>query len=294
MRIYLPKEIHTDYKGYSSLINLIDKTELLFLKEIFFDFSKVQWFDANLCAVLGAVVTQVQNNLNEVKLINFPKKIENLFKKNCFFGYFGKEVIPDINDTTIFYRKFKTSEEKYFQKYIDKELLSNLPQMSELLRKKINSNILEVFLNAIDHGRSDYIFSCGQYYPAKNIIDFTIVDIGRTIKKNVNQYLKKVKKIKKDIRGFNCIKWAIVEGHSTRDINIPCGLGFSIIKDFIELNKGRIQIISSDGFWEMENKSNFVKEFKNEFPGVIINFRFNIDDTNYYTLSSELSEEDIF
>jgi len=71
-------------------------------------------------------------------------------------------------------------------------------------------------------------------------------------------------------------------------------LGLSIIFEFIELNKGKIQIVSSDGYWEYRKGETLKKDFNGIFPGTIANIEFNLDDRSSYRLKNEVSLDDIF
>lgn len=290
MRFKFPKSIESNFEGYNALMDFYDKIKGLVLDEIILDFSNTKWLEANLIAILGAILNRAQSNPNNVRIENLSKEIESLLSKNHFLSHFGRLQISDYYGTTIKYRKFKITEEKLFKDYLDRELLSKkaMPDMSVLLRKKINESIFEIFNNAVIHGHCDNIFSCGQYYPKKKKLDFTIVDIGRTIKINVNDYMKN------KFSGKDAIEWAVTEGNTTKRGPIPGGLGLSLIREFLKKNSGKIQIISADGYWEQEGDSKNSNVFSLLFPGTIVNLEFNIKDRDYYCLSSEINEKEIF
>lgn len=290
MRFEFPQSIKSDFEGYSTLVDFCNITDGLVFDGITLDFIKTKWLEANLTAVLGAILNKTQSELNDVKIVNLDKDVEKLLLKNYFLSHFGGAKIPDYYDTTIKYRKFKMSEEKLFKEYLDRELLSKkaMPGMSDLLRKKINESIFEIFNNAVIHGNCQNIFSCGQYYPKKKRLDFTMVDLGRTIKANVNEYLRD------NFSGEDAIRWAVCEGHTTKNGQIPGGLGLSLIREFIGKNKGKIQIVSADGYWEQKEGNETGTHFLGVFPGTIVNLEFNIADKRYYCLSSEIDEKNIF
>jgi len=290
MRFEFSQNIGSDFEGYKVLMDFYNKTNDLVFNEIILDFDRTTWFGANLTAILGAILNKIQSDLNDVRIENLSREIKKIMSKNHFLSHFGGLKISDYYGTTIKYRKFKTTEEKLFKEYLDKELLSKeaMPDMSTLLRKKINESIFEIFNNAVIHGTCNYIFSCGQYYPNKKRLDFTIVDIGKTIKANVNSY------VNEDKSGKDSIKWAIAEGNTTKQGQIPGGLGLSLIGEFLKKNDGKIQIVSADGFWEQKGQSEMGRDFSQIFPGTIVNLEFNIDDKSYYYLSSEIDEDDIF
>jgi hypothetical protein len=290
MKYEFPQNIRSSFEGYNVFIDFYNKTDDIFFDEIILDLKNTNWIEANLSAILGAILNKIENELNDVKIINPSDKIEKLLERNHFLSNFGGYKIPDIYETTIKYRKFKTTEEKLFKEYLDRELLSKeaMPEMSTLLRKKINESIFEIFNNAIIHGNCKNIFSCGQYYRTKKRLDFTIVDLGRTIKSNVKDY------VNQDISGKDAIKWAIAEGNTTKLGEIPGGLGLSLIREFLGKNNGKIQIVSEDGYWEQKGCIEREECFSQIFPGTIVNLEFNIDDKSYYYLLSEINEDEIF
>jgi len=117
---------------------------------------------------------------------------------------------------------------------------------------------------------------------------FTIADLGKSIKSNVNHYLNK------SLLGSEAIAWAVEEGNTTKTGTIPGGLGLSLIRDFLKLNKGYIQIVSSDGYWEERKGVIFATEFDNKLKGTIVNLDININDHSSYVLSSEINADSIF
>lgn len=290
MRFPFPNRISSDFDGYRILIDFCNKTNALEFEDIALDFSNTNWFEANLTAILGSILSNAQNNFNDIKLEGLSRDLSTLLSRNHFLSHFGGLRIQDFYDTTIKYRKFKVNEEKLFKEYLDRELLSKeaMPVMSDLLKKRINESIFEIFSNAIIHGNCQNIFTCGQYYPNKNRLDFTIVDLGRTIKMNVNDYLKN------NLSGSDAIKWAVTEGNTTKQGSIPGGLGLSLIREFISQNQGKIQIVSADGYWEQIKGTETINNFTQTFPGTIVNLEFNVADTSRYYLSSEIDKDNIF
>ena len=289
-KFIFPATIKSDTNGYKCFIELYQLTKEMIFDELILDFNKTSWFDANLLAILGSILNKVQSGLNDIQITNLKPHVSKVFSKNHFLSNFGGEKIEDYYGTTIKYKRFKSSEEKLFKVYLDNELLSKkaLPKMTSALRKKINESIFEIFNNTIIHGNSKDIFSCGQYYPSDMRLDFTIVDLGKTIKGNVSRYLQK------KFSGSEAIEWAIEEGNTTKTGDTPGGLGLSLIRSFLELNGGKIQILSADGYWYQRKDKSKSLVFDQRFDGTIVNLEFNINDQNEYCLASELKPEEIF
>lgn len=290
MTITIPQKLMSESNGFGFLAELDQLTKDLSFDELLLDFKYNTWFEANLCAALGAILSRLQENFVSVSFQNMQPAIQKILSKNHFLSNFGSVALPDTYQTTIKFRKFKVSEEKQFKTYLDTELLSqpDLPSMSPLLKSKINKSIFEIFNNANIHGRCVHVFSCGQYFPQKKRLVFTIADLGRTIKSNVNEYLNTT------LSSSQAINWAVEEGHTTKTGSIPGGLGLSLIRDFLKLNKGCIQIVSSGGYWEERKGAIFAKEFENHLMGTIVNLDININDHSSYVLASELNPDSIF
>ena len=145
--------------------------------------------------------------------------------------------------------------------------------------------IFEIIENAKTHSKTDFIYTCGQFFPKKKILAFTITDIGIGFKNNISQFFNR------ELSSIDAIRWVIKEYHTTK--NIPGGIGFSILKEFISFNKGKIQIISGDGFYQFYLGNEEFKTFSNSFSGSIINIEFNTDDKSSYDITDENIMDDL-
>lgn len=289
MVIYFENDIKSDWEGYQKLINLVNDASKIIDSEIIFDFSGVKFFEANLCAVLGTIIEILEKGNKKITFRNFRNDVETILRKNEFLLDYGFLKIIDSYDTVVKYRKFEPNDDEGFNSYIKQELLSkkDFPLHSEKLGKKIMQNIFELYENARTHGRCNYIHTCGQYYPRtkEKHFNITIVDRGINIKENVSTFLNHEKS------GTDAISWAMLKGNTTKSGNIPGGLGLDIIFEFIKLNNGKIQIVSSDGFWEFKRGVVETKILQNPFEGTIANLRFNLNDKSYYSLVEEIQNQ---
>jgi len=279
-------DINTSFSCYNQFVNLYKE-----LKDVYFDTINIKlekWFGANMSAALGGVL----DKLDFTASINVSSKNEailSILKKNGFLANYGYEKNPDVNNTTIQYLKLRASDSRYFNSYVMNELLSrsDLPKISDSLKKKIAESIYEIFVNAQIHSKSDYIYTCGQFFPHKEKIEFTIVDMGIGFKKHINDSFNF------SLSSVQTIKWALINGNTTKK-DVPGGIGLSLLTEFIKLNRGKFQIISDDGFYEVGETENS-GFLDSPFPGTIVNMEFRTDDTNSYRLSSESDyTDDIF
>ena len=85
----------------------------------------------------------------------------------------------------------------------------------------------------------------------------------------------------------------MIDGHSTKQ-NIPGGIGLAILREFININNGKIQIVSDDGFYQLDTNGVQKKLFSGPFPGTIINIQFKTDDRTSYSLVSEIDSDELF
>jgi len=280
---YTLSNIHNDFDGYNKLINFYDEYQDDFFEIV--DLSLNTWFDANLSAALGGIIDKL-NKANTIELVSISSSIQKILQKNGFLAHFGFDKINDTYHTTIKYLKLKPSDSRFFNNYVQTELFNRaeLPTMSEAVKKKINESILEMFVNAKIHSETEFIYTCGQFFPQRDEIIFTIVDTGIGFAKRIETDLNQI------VSSTQAIKWAITEGHTTKQ-GTPGGIGLAILKDFIIQNNGRIQIISGDAMYQLENGTETYREFKNYFNGTVINMIFKTNDTTSYCLAEEI---DIF
>ena len=249
------------------------------------------WFDADMCAALGAILYTLGDNLNTVNLINIHPNVASILSKNGFLSHYGGETIPDRWETTISYQRFDVEDDRYFASYIEDEFIhrSEIPEMSPGLLKRFRESIFEIFSNAVLHSRTKLgIFSCGQFFPNRNKLDFTVADLGVGIRRNIKDHVG----IK--VSPEDAIIWATKDGNTTKRGNVPGGLGLKMLCEFVDLNNGCIQIVSESGYWQRRNRETSTTSLNDPFPGTVVSVEINTADSQSYALTSEFTEADIF
>lgn len=286
MKEFILKNISASFESFEQLIELYDSNKKSFFQTIEISFQ--DWFGANMSAALGGILDKLSGNLNKIQIKNVPQNIETIIRKNGFLAHYGYTKRIDVHHTTIPYLKLTPKDGKFFNHYILNELIERpeLPEMSIPLKKKIAESIYELFANAKMHSETKYIYTCGQFFPKKNYIEFTITDTGIGFKKKINN------RFNKNLSATDSIRWAVSSGHTTK-VGTSGGIGLSILKEFVEKNDGKIQIISDTGFYQFGSKREIVKNFSGAFPGSVVTVQFRTDDTQSYSLIDEDSE-DIF
>ncbi|MDD2906849.1 MAG: ATP-binding protein [Sulfurimonas sp.] len=282
--------IHNDLDGYNKLIRFYEEHKDDIFENI--EIELTTWFDANLSAVLGAILDTIKNDgLNGIKFINIQNNIQTILQKNGFLSFYGYDKIHDTFNTTLQYKKLKPTDSRYFNQYLEDDLLNRkeFPNMSDVVHERISESIQEMFVNARMHSESEFIYTCGQFFPSEHRLNFTIVDSGIGFAKRIEKNLGQT------ISSSDAIRWAMIEGHTTKQ-GVSGGLGLAILKEFITLNKGKIQIVSGDAFYELSDNTEKIQKLNNYFDGSVISMTFKTDDNKTYKLASEAQENinDIF
>lgn len=279
--------INNTFESYQKLISFYED-----YKDKLFDTIHVEirnWFAANMCATLGSILDAFTDNLNDIKFDYISPDIERILLKNDFLSYYGKPRIADNYHTTIKFLKLKPADGKFFKKYVIEELIgrAELPQMSVLLKEKMTEAIYEIFVNAQIHSNCENIYTCGQFFPRENKIEFTIVDNGIGFKRKINE------RFDKNLSAVQAIQWAVKDRHTTK-VGITGGIGLAFLREFVTNNNGKMQIVSDDGFYQYDNQGESIRTFNGSFSGTIVNLQFRTDDTNSYLLKKEINSNDIF
>ncbi|MBX9587490.1 MAG: ATP-binding protein [Gammaproteobacteria bacterium] len=247
----------------------------------------VNWFDADMCAALGAILYRLGDQVNTIKFTNLAPEIERILAKNGFLNHFGYVQIPDNWSTTIPYRRFDVKDDRAFAEYIANEFLprSEIPKMSLMLRNKFQKNIFEIFSNAVIHSDTKLgIFSCGQYFPNRHALDFSIADLGVGIRQNIQN------KIGLKLTAEEAINWATSDRNTTKRGQVPGGLGLKLLGEFIDVNGGCIQIVSEYGYWQRKKNQIETAQLVAPFPGTVVSIEINSNDPATYKLVAEITE----
>jgi hypothetical protein len=288
---YVLSDVRHDQAGFESLVRLsaaLSGTRFSYVK---IDMSHVAWLDADMCAPLGAVLYRIGHQGNTIKLVNLQPQAERILSKNGFLSHYGRVPVRDTYGTTIPYQRFDAKDDRFFASYIEAKFVRRmeLPRMSPGLVKRFRESVFEIFSNAVIHSQSALgIFSCGQFFPKRNRLDFSVADLGIGIRRNVREHTGL------DLPADQAIVWATSEKNTTKRGSIPGGLGLKLLREFITLNEGRLQIVSDAGYWTLEKGAVQTALLSAPFPGTVVNVEINTADRRSYALASEVKETDIF
>lgn len=285
---YIEQNVQNSFSSHNNLCKLAFDIQNTAATKICIDLSNTDFLAANLFPVLGSIFSAFADrnpDSDAIIIIGMKNSILDTAKKNGFCEHFGMKKIPDVHNNVIPYKKFLVDEINEYERYLTLNLFTrnDLPEMSKDASDSIRDSLLELFKNVKDHTTSSYIYTCGQYFPKSYILYFTIVDIGETIQYNVNRYHS----IHKMSAPDSSLQWAMTEGNSTAITDRPRGIGLTLIRDFVLLNKGSFYMISENETFEIYKRKERILKLSYPFPGTIVTIGFNLHDNASYCLTSE-------
>ena len=290
--IVLASNIVTNRDGYQHLARIYGSALAQANKDIRIVFNQCSEFESNLAAVLGAILTDLKQKGFRIMLtLPVGMKVRRNLSRCKFLKAFELTSNSLERENYLDYRMFTPEESDEFKAYVEDQLMhkQKFPPHSERAGRLIQESILEIFVNAKDHGKCNGIFCCGEYISSVTppILNMTIVDRGYTIKRTVNEFLTNKRKCAKSLTACESIRWALEEGNTTKDF--PGGLGLTRLKSFIAANRGVMQIVSDNGMVEYESGHTRDMELDTVFEGTIVTMKFNFDSNqNYYIAKEEL------
>lgn len=284
-------EIRHNPNGFDTLIRLFAAYASSKFTTIEIDMTKTTWFDADMCAPFGAILYRLGSQGNRISLTQLQPNVERILTKNGFLTHYGRADLPDTYGTTIPYQRFDVKDDRFFAAYVESKFVrrTEMPRMSAALTKRFRESVFEIFSNAVIHSQTTLgIFSCGQFFPKRSKLDFSVADLGIGFRRNVKEH------VGLDLSAHEAIAWATQGRNTTKRGPIPGGLGLKLLSDFVSKNGGRMQIVSDEGYWTLEKEKVDHFPLSGEFPGTVVTVEINTADKQSYALSSELTESDIF
>jgi len=289
MIYYLPN-ISSDAAGFGELAALSTRTLADASSHLEINLSRLGWFEANMAAPLGMVLNSLTSALKVVSIVDVPVPTEAILRRNGLLVAYGYPPATTKSRTALPYQRFKLQDSALFAQYLQVNLPGKgIPTMSTGLGKLFQQSLYEVFENAIFHsGSSIGVFVCGQFFPLKQRVDITIADAGITIPRKVNEAFGW------NLSATDALAWALKEGSTTKREGKPGGVGLKLLRDFVALNKGRLQIASGGAYWEFNAGRRLIQSLSCPFPGTVINLEVDTSDNKSYRLANEVSPESIF
>jgi hypothetical protein len=259
---------------------------------IILDFSQCKFLAHHGVVVLGAIAHQLKTHQGclTLDLATLAPAIRTNLAQNGLLHYLGYDTAPWDGNSIPFRHDLRFEPDRIVEYLSQRWLGRGWVNISQTLKDEIIGQVLEIYLNAFEHGQSTLgVFSCGQYYPNKKRLKLTILDRGIGIPQNVRKFRQQP-----DLSAEQALAWAFQQGNSTQPIpNTARGLGLDSIRAFIGANQGKLQLYSHDAWAKISGNQHQYGGQTATFQGTIVNIDL-VCDSDYYCLSSELPDRPFF
>lgn len=261
-------------------------------RDITLDFNNCSFLEPNAVAFLGGLVRLLQ--LNNRQVFFRADRSSSAFKflsKNGFLDNLSDIGSTTTSNTAIPFRQDIDKDKDDIISYLSHAWLEghNL-KLSDKLRNELAGKVWEIYDNAFSHAESPVgIISYGQFYPNLKLLKLTVIDFGVGIPHNVRAFLENP-----NYPANTAMEWAFTFGNTTQTGGISRGLGLDLLKDFIKLNKGKLEVFSHEGYTVLNSEREEYKIHEPYFGGTLVNITFNCDaDKTSYKFEGEIDEVDI-
>jgi hypothetical protein len=273
------RRIATNPHGFSSLARIHDQLAPIYNCDVTLDFANLSWLDGHLAGPLIVIVRRAEQQGNLIRIANAQDAVAKLLRRNRFLQM--HEV--DENKTSMPLTEFALEDAVAFSLYAKKHLAhKEMPRMSKALIGKFFEGIDELFANSALHSNSPVrVAVCGQFFPSKGRLDFVLTDGGRGIPGAVRKRFPD-----REFSDEDAIAWAMEPYNTTRQGDIPGGLGSKLLREFVALNQGRLAIASQGGYWCQTGKIVAKSSLSCPYPGTSVLLEINTADRNRYDLVS--------
>ena len=271
LRYSFKGEISTNHIGIEHILGFYFYAQQYRYKRIVLCLLNVTHIDANLSALLLAIIDRLRSGNKLYIYVDIPKEL-NILYRNGFYNQLFPEPrdTTDERESTIVLKKISPAEDDNFCEYVAKDFFSHRGLAGLPLNKKngLKDNFNEIFVNVGEHAETESpVYVCGQYFPEKKQLKFTLVDLGVGFLAKIKQYTNG--NVSTDIKA---IEWAI-EGNTTKTMGVG-GVGLKGIRNYCINNSASLHICSGKGYLNCANRNITTATIKHNFQGVIVNMIF--------------------
>ncbi|RQT33415.1 ATP-binding protein [Burkholderia contaminans] len=255
-----------------------------------FDFSRCHFLRPNAVAFLGGLARHAQHAGKPISFL-WDSLQPAIFANLCQNGFaqaFGYGQ-PPWDGHSIPYREDKHDRmsdpvpilDYLTDQWIRKEWLN----ISEMLRDAIACRVWEIYTNSLEHaGSPTGVFSCGQHFKNGNELVLSVVDFGAGIPSKVRGFLRTDPR-SQTLQASACMEWAFKRGNSTT-VGVPRGLGLDLLREFVRLNNGSLEVYSEDGYAVIKRDNESYHTLPSGFSGTAVQIKL-ICDTRSYRFANE-------
>jgi len=264
--------ITSDKPGFSELTSLHRRLTAYTDTSVTIDVSNLVHIDPRMLTPLDVIVRHAERRGNAIQYAGGSANIMDALQNARLSN--GSETA----NSQLSLRRFNLEQAIGLSRYTAQAVEQRgVPAMANSLRMKIYESIDELFSNAALHSNSDLgVSASGSYLESDERLFFAMADGGRGIPGSVRDAQIPY------ASDEEAIAWAMMENNTTKQSNIPGGLGSVVLCTFVKLNGGRLVIASRKGFWCLTANDMYYKPLPHEYPGTAIILDVVPSDTNEY------------
>jgi hypothetical protein len=256
---------------------------------VLLDFTGCTFLHQHAVAFLGGLIRHLQllGCGVQVSLDSLEAPVRSNLRKNGFLKALGFEQRTGGNNAIPYREDFQRADGAFLGYLREEWLGRGWVAVSDRVADAISTAVWEIYTNAFEHGHSPAgVFSCGQFYPRKEEIALAFVDFGVGIPGSVRTVPQAAEL---DDRG--AIAWALARGNTSKPGNR--GVGLDILRAFVELNKGRMDVVSHRGHVRISTGGQARLTRNLGFPGTVFNITLKANEKRYF-FQSEIDADSIF
>lgn len=275
--VKVPRLEH-DYSGFDFLSRAHAAVGDRVFDTIGIDMRTAGWLSACMTAPLAMLLDRWVTFNNACLVTPPPMRVVNPLRRIGFLPLFGYAPLVDGWGSALPLLHIPARQSQIGGFYLRDQFAGRrlFPAgVSDDYKVELLSAFGEVFTNAEMHADTRNLYTCGQYFPNSGKLTMSVADGGRTIARNVADYLRR------PLSDVEAIDWAFGEGHTT-SINQHGGDGLWDLRNFVRENDGVLVTVSGHGFWRQSGTRVSRKTLAYPFPGTAVLWEINLLDGKVY------------
>jgi len=272
---------------FRKLFEIFDSVKEL-NENIKFDFSLCVFLRPNAVAFLGGLARYIEYNEGIVSFdwnSCLDEKVIANIRQNGFAKAFGALQEPWTGES-IPYREDKVVDANGIMDYLtDGWLKHEWVHMSKRLTDAIAGKMWEIYNNAFEHSETHIgVFSCGQHFKKEENVLFSVVDFGQGIPTKIRNYVANFDPVSaQKLPAEACLRCAFTRGNTTSiKEGVPRGLGLDLLKEFVQLNEGKLEVYSNEGYVRIDKDGESYQNLQGiSFKGTIFHITLRCDEKYY-------------
>jgi len=280
--------INDERTDFATLFSIWNQANDYF-ENIRFDFSGCDFLRPNAVAFLGGLARLIESRLGRV-VFDWDTLRNNAVKTNlCQNGFAGAFNYPSPGWTgnSIPYREDRSRDVNGIMDYLELSWLGRgWVHVSRRLRDAIVGHMWEIYNNAFEHSESEIgVFSCGQHFSTLNKLVLSVVDFGQGIPAKVRNFLSSDPRAEQ-LTAAGCLRWAFQRGTTTKPKEELGGLGLDLLKEFVRINQGKLEVYSNEGYALIDKDGERFTNRTISFEGTVFHITLRCDE-NLYRFADE-------